>query len=370
MRAITEKRKAMKWDWVLWIVLPILVFGLVEALVRTTTDRIPLWYGAAERVAERDRVDVIFVGSSRVLAAIPTEAFSETVALRTGYRPRTLNLGRGYTTLIEHYLGLRNLLLTHPRSVKGVTVFIEAPGGLGFADHWHDAWVNQQYQLLVDLLRFSDVLDFWRLGGDNIWTKLRVTARFFMRQCALVNRRERIRELWLNQLIPALLEGRTPSLASVDELGKDLQGPQHATNIRSDDAALRNARALAQRYGAEFEHSTVPTRVWAGSVMEDLVRLLQRVDGQLVFFVPPESEVFRRGYRTPLRQEELAIFAEQVRKWGACLVKPAFKYTDEDLPDLWHLRIELASAFTQMVAEEWLAKCESRNLVRTIRVSQ
>src|SRR5262249_22993251 len=114
MRAITEKQKATKWGWVSWIVLPILVLGLVEALVRTTTDRMPLWYGAAERVAERDRVDVIFVGSSRVLAAVLTDAFSETVALQTGYRPRTLNLGRGYTTLIEHYLGLRNLLLTHP----------------------------------------------------------------------------------------------------------------------------------------------------------------------------------------------------------------------------------------------------------------
>src|SRR6266487_2096282 len=130
-RAMQEKQKTTKWDLALWIVLPILVLGFVEALVRITTDRIPLWYGAAERVAERDRVDVIFVGSSRVLAATLTEACTETVALRTGYRPRTLNLGRGYTTLIEHYLGLRNLILTHPRSVKGVTVFIEAPGGLG-----------------------------------------------------------------------------------------------------------------------------------------------------------------------------------------------------------------------------------------------
>jgi len=366
-----DQHKTTRWGWAQWIVLPILILGLIETLVRTTTDRLPLWYGAAERVAERDRVDVIFVGSSRVLAAIPTEVFSETVALRTGSRLRTLNLGRGYTTFIEHYLGLRHLLLLHPSSVQGVTVFIEAPGGLGFADHWRDAWVNPaQYQLLVDLLRFSDVRDFWRLGGDTMWTKLRVTARFSMRQLALINRRERIREWWLHQGIPAWLAGRTPRLASADALGKDLQGPTHATNIRSDDTALRNARALAQRYGAEFEHSTVPIRAWAGSVAEDLVRLLQQVDGQLVFFVPPESEVFRRGYRTPVRQEDVVIFAEQVRKWGACLVKPAFQYTDEDLPDLWHLRIERAPAFTQRVAEEWLAQCASRNFVRARGVSQ
>src|SRR6516165_982794 len=91
MRMMIDKPKATKWDWAQWIVLPILVLGLIETLVRTTTDRIPLWYGAAERVAERDQVNVIFVGSSRVLAAIPTEVFSATVALRTGYRPRTLN---------------------------------------------------------------------------------------------------------------------------------------------------------------------------------------------------------------------------------------------------------------------------------------
>jgi len=370
---MTEKCWKAMWSWAQWLLLPVLVFGLAEYLVRTTTDRIPLWYGAAKRIAERGQIDVMFVGSSRVLAAIPTEVFSETVALRTGQQLHTLNLGRGYTTLIEHYLGLRNLTREYPHSLQGVTVFIEAPGGLGFLSHWHDSWINEeQYQLLVDLLQPSDLPDFWR-SGEDFRIKTSVTLRFFMRQIALLNRRERVRNLWLTELIPALIEGRKPTLTTVDVLGDDLQGPKHQTSIRTDEAALERARALAQQWGEKWahawEHTTEPIRDWRGTVIEDLLRLIQEVGGHLVFFVPPESEVFRRGYRSPLRQQNVVIFAEQVRNWGACLIQPAFIYTDEDLPDLWHLRPESAAKFTQILANEWLDRCDQRAFVRKIKTS-
>jgi hypothetical protein len=334
-----------------WL-LPILVLLLCEALAKTTTDRVPRWYGAAERIAEERRIDAIFVGSSRVQSAIPTDVFNRSVDARTGESPVALNLGRGYSTIVEHYLGLRNLVLSHPDHLHGVTVFIEAPGGVSFPDRWDGEWTDPaQYQLLVDLLRLSDLPELWRSMQQRSM-KLKVTARFFARQSALINRRERLRT--------ALIDAFSPGPSLVLAVGDDLQGPGPASSIRTDDAALHAARELAQQLATEFEKSTVPMRDWRGTVIDDLVTLLHRVDGHLVFFPPPESEAFRRGYRSSLRQEDAAVFAEQVRRWGACLVQPSFTYTDEDLPDLWHLRPERSPAFATTLTDGWLTQCRPR----------
>ena len=50
-------------------------------------------------------------------------------------------------------------------------------------------------------------------------------------------------------------------------------------------------------------------RNWHGTIPEELVRLVQGAGGRVVFFEPPQSEVFMRSYRTKLRQEDVALFA-------------------------------------------------------------
>src|SRR5215471_20978841 len=121
------------WRRASFVLIPVLVLGAAEACVRRTVDRVPLWYGAADALAAQGRVDVLFVGSSRVEAAVVPEEFEAAVLARSGRSLRTLNLGRGSSTDVEHYLGVRDLLERHPESLLGVRVFWEAPGGVPVA---------------------------------------------------------------------------------------------------------------------------------------------------------------------------------------------------------------------------------------------
>jgi hypothetical protein len=346
------------WGRAQWVVLPMLVVGLSESVVRETSDRLPRWYAAAEELAEQGRIDAIFIGSSQTQAAITTTAFSEAVALRTGRRPRVLNLGRGYSSIVEHYLGLRNVIASSRRRLEDVTVFVEAPEGVAYSDRWDGPWTNtEQFQLIVDLLRFSDLPALWRSGGQSYALKLGISARLASRRCALVNRRERFRELLFGHLLSAVAIGGAAGSASVESLGDDLQGPGQASGIRTDEAVVREAREGAQRWADEFAQSAVPMQDWRGTVLEDLVRLLRQVNGHVVFVSPPESEVMRRAFRSPVLQQNARAFAAEIRRWDSCYLRPAFNYTDEDLPDLWHLRPERSPEFSRLLADAWLTTC-------------
>jgi hypothetical protein len=80
----------------------------------------------------------------------------------------------------------------------------------------------------------------------------------------------------------------------------------------------------------------------------------------LVFFELPQSEVFMRSYGTKLHQEDVALFASPASEWGACVVHPAV-YSDDDLPDFWHLRPERVAEYTRAVATAWLRTCSPKS---------
>jgi hypothetical protein len=342
-----------------WLIVPLLVLGVAEACVRFTADRVPTWYGAAERLAAAAPVHVLFVGSSRVQAAILPAAFEQALAEHGRPGVKTLNLGRGYTTDPEHYLGLRNLVAAHPANLRGVIVFAEAPGGLPFPTRWDvTPWAfAEQPWLLVDLLQPSDLPRFWRLSGLGFETLLHLSLRVSLRRLALFNRRERVREQWFDEVLPTLARGVLPDFAPNRILGDDLQGAGHATSIRSDPATLAVAREQARRLGEQMARYDVPMREWRGTIPEDLARLVRAAGGHVVFFEPPQSEAFLRAYRKEVRREDAAAFAHQARAWGACVVRPAFTYSDEDLPDWWHLRPERVAEYTRAVAVGWLETC-------------
>jgi hypothetical protein len=173
----------------------------------------------------------------------------------------------------------------------------------------------------------------------------------------LFNRRERVREQWLDEVLPTLAQGLIPDFAPKRILGDDLRGPGHTTSIRADPAALAPVRALARRIGDQAARFQGPIREWHGTITEALVRLVRAAGGQVVFFEPPLSETFLQGHRTKMRQEDAALFARSAHEWRACVVRPSFKYSDDDLPDLWHLRPERVSEYTRAVATAWLEIC-------------
>lgn len=347
------------WARAQWLVLPLVVLCGAEWFVRRTADHVPTWYAAAQHVAWERPIGAVFIGSSRVQAAVVPEAFARALDGRRFKDAAVLNLARGYSTDVQHFVGLRNLIQAYPASLRGVQVFAEAPGGLPFCTHWRtSAWAHPlQPWMLVDLLRVSDLAGFMRSRQLELETRLHVSLRVLLRPLRLFNRRERVRQQWLEHVLPTLAAGGLPDLTPNEPVGLDLQGPGLGSSIRTDPTALASARASALEVADALERHQGPIRDWRGSIPEDLVRLVHGHGGRVIFLAPPLSDIFQRGYRTPLRREDLLLFERQVREWGACVVRPDFAYTDDDLPDLWHLRPELAPAYSRAVAASYEREC-------------
>lgn len=334
----------------------LVLVALVEAGVRATVDRVPRWYGAASALAARQRVDVLFIGSSRVQAAVRPASFAARLAAGRAAMPLALNMGLGYATSFEHYLGIRNLLAEHPRHLRGVVVFMEAPGGVPWPTRAHEPWAApEQPWMLVDLLRVGDLPALLRAPGLDVATRIHLGVRFALRDLALMNRRERVRVQVLEHWLPRVAALKRPDLGRGPALGADLQGPG-LVSFRVDAAGVQAARAQGLRFAQALTTSQAPLGGFEGTVEERLVRLVAAAGGQVVFFEPPQSTPFQRVYETPVRRADVAAFAQQARAWGTPVLRPAFVYDDADLPDLWHLRPERADAFSRALAEAWLAQ--------------
>ena len=339
-----------------WLLIPGVTFGALEAYARVTVARVPSWYRAAEQIAAREPVGAVFFGSSRAQAAIVPRAFDEALAAGGVPRARSLNLGRGYTTDAEHYLGLRRLLTAHPRHAQGIVVFAELGTTVPWPARWErDAWAFEQApEVLVDVIGFRDLPSFWRSRGLGLEMRAHVTQQALLRPFASITRRVRLRRHLGRTFVPALARNDP---APEPQLGADLEGPGPASSIRTDTEAVARAREQAREVAGQQLRHQAPIRDWAGTIPEDIVRLVQSHGGRVVFFQVPVNEVFAVGYRTPTRQADAAAFAEQARRWGVCVLRPAFPTTDEDFPDIWHLHPARAAEFSALLAQAWLDQC-------------
>lgn len=347
------------WSWAQWLLLPLALLAVAEGCARRSVDHVPRWYGAAEALAAQGPISALFIGSSRVEAAVAPLEFEDEAARLGGLRGRALNLGRGYSTDAMHWFGVRNLLLEHPHNLRGVAVFVEVPGGLPFTSSWRTSpWARaEQPWMLAEVLRRRDLAGVWRSSGLDFETRLHLLARFTLRPLSLLRRRERVRETAL-EAAAALSQGRRPRWPVAPPLGADLAGPG-VGSIRTDNEAVQAARRLAQEFARQMRgwegRPQAPMRGFQHTVLASLVALVNAHGGQVVFFVPPQGEVFLATYRTPLRSEDRRLFAEQARAWNALLLDPEFPYDDSDLPDLWHLRPERAPEFSRALARAWVA---------------
>src|SRR5262245_26406636 len=77
------------------------------------------WYRQVQGRLREDEVNVFVVGSSRTAAAIDAEAATRVLRERGVRNARVYNLGAPYSTLIEHFLGLRNMAEAAPGALKG-----------------------------------------------------------------------------------------------------------------------------------------------------------------------------------------------------------------------------------------------------------
>jgi hypothetical protein len=337
----------------LWIVVPALVLGGAELLVRHTVDRVPLWYGAADVIAAGEPVEFLFVGHSRIGAAVFTPAFEAEIEAATGRRVRALNLGRGETTMVQHYLGVRRLIESHPESFRGVRVFAEAFTGFVSAEGWSGSWFRPaQPWILTEVLSLRDLGPFWR-SRSSPQDKLALIVRKGLAAVSVVRRRERLREYLLRVMVARAArrmgaEDDSPALELPDSLGEDLVG---ANSVPLRVAPPRGSPAHPSRWSAPLQ-TRADFPAWEGSVQEDLARLLESHGGRLIFCeIPPSPPLLpppdgRRAPRTG--------FLEWASARNLPVLAPAFPYDEEDLIDPWHLRPEAAPAYSRRLAQAWV----------------
>ena len=145
-------------------------------------------------------IDVLFIGSSRVAAAIDTQAFAEALP---GPRPNVVNAGAGYTTAAEFHLALRNTFREHPDRLRNAVIFIEAPYGMPDSTTWSDRWSHPDSpETLIPLLHWEDVASYWNdVRGETLAVRmeerLRLTFDYTFRFSRLITYRLALGERFL-----------------------------------------------------------------------------------------------------------------------------------------------------------------------------
>jgi hypothetical protein len=335
-----------------WVVAPLSVFGGAAMIVRRTVDRVPLWYAAADRVADRDEVRALFVGSSRTAAAIAASAFERAAGQRASRRVRSLNLGRGASTLVEHYFGIRRLFERHPDHLRGVQVFVESMAGAPDCVTWDDEWAHEdQPALLFEVMPVRELPRYWRTRTP-VEEKVAVTLRSFTRPLRFIRRRERFRELLTVTAAQRVAAGQwRDAFATADVgVGDDLEGwdPEVTRTEQEWDALRRRQQEAANERRARQTFAP-----WEGSVEDDLVSLVRAHGGEVYFFELPLHSVLRWGLSSPARTEHARRFERWCASRGIADLTPEFRYTDADLPDWSHLDSARAPEFSRALARAW-----------------
>lgn len=343
MSSSTERRARLA--RALWLLVPLLGFAGAESIARRALPPHTEWY----RGLEGKSAEVLFLGSSRVAAAVDSATFRRTIAELTGKPARVRNLGQGYSTPIEHTLGVRNWLASRTSTGAPFHCFVELTGGVPAPATWRGAgWVHpDQPQILLDVVRTRDLPALWR-SGEPAETKAQITLRHLLDPIQLLTRREALRQRFLDLLETDVVKRLEPlEPASVAKAGADLRA---TGGIDQRDESVARARALAQ-HAAEQVREADYLVDWDRQVLADLVSMVQAAGGDVVFFETPLANVFRRAYDLPAAR---AGFQRWARARGLTVLDPVASFPDEEFPDLWHLAASRAPAYTEALARTWI----------------
>lgn len=369
MTTTTTTRVTPRACWIAaeWILIPFIVFLAAEWMVRAWTTPRPLFWDHVVKVAQTGTVNAVFIGSSRVAAAIDDQTFQSEMSLQTGQPIRALNLGTGYSTLGEHWLGLRNLLDQHPEFGRSLVVFIEAPGGLPehsrLSQRWHK---DERPELLIQVLRPGDLPALWR-SQEPLENRLRFTFRCLTDVLALSRESERIGRGILakgGEQLNALSQQFNLCRSSSHEFaqsGYNVRSADLSTagGIRVDDEGIQLSRQAAEVWAATQIADQQPLEEWNGTAADKIVRLVQANGGQVVFFRIPQHPAHESIFSTVTRQRDRLRFASVARQWKTPLLSFDFATSHDDFPDIWHLRRSRSGEFTRALCREWAVCSQS-----------
>ncbi len=336
-----------------WFIIPLLILTIVCRVAGPWVRSRESGYIALLENPPAERVNAVFIGQSRVEAAINTEMFNKTVITQGERTCTSVNLGGHGRTPAVNWFGLKLLLQKMPDKFAGTTVFVEAPGGLPETGTWDQSWVNAgEDKAIVPLLATEDVA---RMASASHSSALdRAGLRWLQAE-------NRISLLYYRRIAGRRLMGSLTELAqqaaAALHLGGDASGSsldiQAGGTILTDVSAAITGLNTANAYVREHQ-STAALIDWNQTILNEIRLLMQKAGGHLVIYTLPVHSMFNPVYQSAqaaTSRESLRMYCEQN---DIPLLAPDFKATDSDFPDYWHLTREQGEEFTHRLAEAWL----------------
>jgi hypothetical protein len=359
-----ERKKGHVWRevrWLAkaqWVVIPLLVFMVIELLTRTWgashNSGVTFWSWKEQSIRKNPTPHFFFIGSSRVAAAIDAQAFEEVVSRQFGAPVQAINFGAGSSCMAEHYLYLRNRFRKHPNELQGCVIFVETLEGLPETGRWRDRWyLDGSERLLLPLLKAEDLPRLWATGIP-LKDRLYLTWSFCSRSSNSLAHRERLGQQFIQkgqQLVVKRLRRWLPEPSAGPTALADLTT---AGGVRNDAESVARNRSLAIEFARRDLACQAPFRTWDGTIVADLVHDVMQAGGKVVFYQIPLHSVQANQYQTEIRRADRGAFEEQSRIWGAPLLDTGFRVPDDDFPDIWHLRKSRSREFTIALAHKWL----------------
>lgn len=335
-----------------WVVIPLMIWLVAEVVVGKLFAHNTRWYEAASsELSSGPAAQALFVGSSRVAAAVDASAADQAGCEFLNHPFHTINVGIGDSNIATHYLGMRDLLDKHPDKLRDVTIFVEAAGGLPDDRSWKDPWQESSIGMFLPYLRLSDFSSVWG-SQDSFENKTQVTLRYALKWSNILRRKDKFQQytFMLNdvKIAPRLAPHAEGAAADMSSEG----------GIRTDAEAIREVRKKAESfYDRTVANPPAPVDDWDHRVVGDFVRMVHAHGGHVVFFRTPLSSVFKRYFQIPSIQHSAETFDAQAKRWGCPILTVDLPTTDADFPDLWHMRRSLAEEYTRRLMRTWVDRC-------------
>lgn len=316
----------------------------VETVVRVSGYGPPRWYPqvALDQAWAAAGERVVFVGSSRTLAAVDERAFASALA-QPDVATAAVNMGQGFATIATHALGLR--YLAERGLLAGATVVVEAPAGLPDAATWRDPWYfRERPQWLLSVMALSDLPALWR-STTPAENALAATFRSVLVGSRLATYREDIRVEALGWVYDRA-RGGASSATSAEE------GEPMVLPARRNPADLERIRAVAVVEGQRWLAGT-RTVDWSDTIVRSIVDTVRTAGGRVVFLDVPLSEPMAVALGTPLARRNASTLETAMAQWGARRLVVSATFADRDFPDLWHLSRQGRERFTAALIDAW-----------------
>lgn len=323
--------------------IPILFLELVFRITPYVKEKYEERINAYSKVDPSKPVKYIFIGTSRVQAAVMEEYFSKND--KEGF---AINAGRGYSTPVVHYLGLKYLMEKKLANVKDALILIEMPlGNCIYSEGWETArWVNPHSpHLIIPYLDFKDLCQFWKKSTNTFATKLNVTMHYCFISYRYLNFIGAVieRNSFSDLLVKTGIIKSPGSKSSKEELIVEEGG------IKADSTSLKRGRILAVKSYAEFENSLrlIKSEEYNHSLFNDMYQLSKSHGAKMGLFNIPLSSVQQGAYGSTLGRKNAEEFRKYILSNGISVLDIKFPTSDNDFPDLWHLSKSRADDYTR-----------------------